>query len=193
MTVERSDDVAATVQVQHDLRSIGVRRARPLSFDTIGTDGFHLHVSRQLVLQASRVDVAPALADIVRTNALRDDLAYCEDFRIAHGFLLFWLGTGIDILPANLRNRQLKKAGEVENRGVFLVPANIPAAILWPCLIDRAAAVFAKELASREAALDPLAAFTSALHNVAFFELAHGQLQEFGQAADVVAADLNIA
>ena len=55
-----------------------------------------------------------------------------------------------------------------------------------------AAPVFAQELAGRESALDPLAAFAGALDDVALLERGDSQAEMLRQPADIIAADLDV-
>src|SRR5579863_10533510 len=96
------------------------------------------------------------------------------------------------VLLAQFRDWCLEEAGHLEHRGVFLVPANIAAAIARPRLVYRAAPVFAQELAGREPALDALAAFAGALDDVALLERRDRQPQMLRQPANIIAADLHV-
>ena len=99
----------------------------------------------------------------------------------------------VHVVRAQCRHRHLEEAGELEHRRVFLVPADIAAAVAWARLVDGAAAVLAEELAGAEAGLDALAALAVALDDMPGLELAHREAEELRQPPDVVAADLDIA
>src|SRR6478752_3976929 len=60
----------------------------------------------------------------------------------------------VHVVCAQLRHRHLEEAGELEHGGVFLVPADIAAAVARTRLVDGAAAVLAEELAGAETGLD---------------------------------------
>ena len=74
MAVERADDIAAAVQIQHGLAAIGIRRRCPFRLHAVGSDRFHRDIGRQFVLPAARVDVAAALGDVVGARPLGNHL-----------------------------------------------------------------------------------------------------------------------
>ena len=193
VAVQRANDVAAAVQEQDRLATIGVRRRGPFRLHTIRGDRFHLTSDGSLYCRPRASIVAAALGDVVGAYPLGDDFAQGNDFRIAHRVV-----SCVSCLPStsflrSFRHGKLKEASVVEHRGVFLVPADIAAAVARPRFVDGAAAVLAKELAGGEARLDALAAFAGALDDMPFLELAHGQAEELRQPPDVVAADLDVA
>src|SRR5262249_31923278 len=108
----------------------------------------------------------------------------CRFFRLLSRGLLF------AALPAD---RQLEELGEIVDGHVVPVPADIFAASLRPRRIDRAGAIGTEERAGLVGLLDQLLAFARDLDDVALLELADRQAEPFGQAPDVVAADLHIA
>src|ERR1700722_7769445 len=127
-----------------------------------------------------------------RRAVISGSLIACPPVRITLPLLLR-LGLLVHVLLAQLGYGHLKETGEVEDRCVFLIPADICAAVAWSSVIDSATPVVAEELAGSGAGLDALLAVAGTLDNVAFLEFAYRQLEEFCQSPDVGSADANIA
>src|SRR4029079_8871150 len=96
----------------------------------------------------------------------------------------------VRVVAAQFGHRTLVEPGELEDGGVFLIPADIAAAVARARLVHGAAAVLAQELAGAEAGLDALDAFARAFDDMLCLELADRQVEELRQPPDVIAAEL---
>jgi hypothetical protein len=65
VAVQRADHIAAAMQIEDGLGPVRVRRCCPFRLDAVGGDWLDDDVSRQFVLFAARVDVAPSLPDVI--------------------------------------------------------------------------------------------------------------------------------
>ncbi len=75
VAVERADDVAATVQIQHRADGVGALRAGPFGRHAVGGDRFDHDVARGRKYLGEGIEPQPAFRDIRRTRAKRQQFA----------------------------------------------------------------------------------------------------------------------